>query len=109
MKKGEVGIMARLTTHMNSQFEVMQHRMQHFVALSDDCIVCKSDQSGHDQNYYIVGECGSGNEKVIRTTVRMHMFGLDGEVHAIGDRVKNGSELFEIYCRIFDLKCVQCC
>jgi hypothetical protein len=50
-----------------------------------------------------------GMKKVIRTTVRMHMFGLDGEVHAIGDRVKNGSELFEIYCRIFDLKCVQCC
>jgi len=82
-----------LTTHMNSQFEVMRHRMQQFVVLSEDRILSSNPTSPVTSKIIALLEStDSGMKKVIRTTVRMHMFGMDGEVHASDDRVKNGSE-----------------
>ena len=102
--------MAGLTTHMNSQFEVMRHRMQQFVVLSEDRILSANPTSaGTTKIIALLENTDSGMKKVIRTTVRMHMFGMDGEVHASDDRVKNGSELFDIHYRILNLTCVQCC
>jgi hypothetical protein len=85
--------MGGLTSHLNTQFEIVQHRMEQFVVLSADRTTADNENSSATTKILsLLDNTDSGLKKVIRTTIRMHMFGSGGEVHASDDRVKNGSE-----------------
>ena len=90
--------MGGLTTHINTQFEIVQHRMQQFVVISADrTSTDNASCSVTTKILSLLDNTDSGLKKVIRTTVRMHMFGFGGEVHASDDRVKNGSECYLLW------------